>query len=144
MTATTEHASAQPVGTSEPKQRTRKGIAALAHIGGLFTSILVPLALYFAFRDKDQFVREHSAKAVNFHICVIVVSVLLLVFWQFSPDLVGSETRDAENFVEGVEPLTVWGFILLGLVTAISAIIGTIRALLVKPFNYPLAPNFID
>ena len=55
----------------------------LAHLGGTFLSFLVPLVIYLVFKDRDPFVRRHSATALNFHITLAIAyavsAVLILV-----------------------------------------------------------------
>ena len=50
---------------------------------GTFLSFLVPLVIYLVFKDRDPFVRHHSATALNFHIILaiayVVSDVLVLV-----------------------------------------------------------------
>ena len=44
----------------------------LAQLGGTFLSFLVPLVIYLVFKDRDPFVRRHSAPALNFHITLAI------------------------------------------------------------------------
>ena len=47
-----------------------------AHLGGTFLSFFVPLGIYLVFKDRDPFVRRHSAQALNFHITLFIVYVV--------------------------------------------------------------------
>ena len=57
--------------------------AVFAHLGGTFLSFLVPLVIYLVNKDRDPFVRRHSAQALNFHltlfIAYLVSAILILV-----------------------------------------------------------------
>lgn len=56
----------------------------LAHIGGLLTTFIAPLVIYLIYKDRDPFIRRHSAQALNFQIIIaigyFVSSLLIFVF----------------------------------------------------------------
>jgi len=95
-----------------------------AHLGGTFLSFLVPLVIYLVFKDRDPFVRRHSAQALNFHITLFIVYVVSI-------------------------PLI---FILVGIFTlmaaAISAVVFSIIAAIAandgREYTYPLVPQMIS
>ena len=94
-----------------------------AHLGGTFLSFLVPLVIYLVFKDRDPFVRRHSAQALNFHITLFIVYVVSI-------------------------PLIL---ILVGIFTlmaaAISAVVFSIIAAIAandgREYTYPLVPQMI-
>ena len=51
----------------------------LAHLGGTFLSFLVPLVIFLVFKDRDLFVRRHSAAALNFHITLAIAYIVLAI-----------------------------------------------------------------
>jgi len=58
-----------------------------AHLGGLLLSPIVPLVIYLVYKDRDPFIRRHSAQALNFQIWVyigyIISGVLIFVLIGF-------------------------------------------------------------
>jgi uncharacterized Tic20 family protein len=72
------YAGAAPLAPSEARMW-----SIFAHLGGTFLSFLVPLVIYIVFKDRDPFVRRHSATALNFHITLAIAyavsAVLVLV-----------------------------------------------------------------
>lgn len=94
-----------------------------AHLGGTFLSFLVPLVIYLVFKDRDPFVRRHSAQALNFHIALFIVYVVSI-------------------------PLI---FVIVGIFTllgaAISAVVFSIIAAIAandgREYTYPLVPQMI-
>ena len=95
-----------------------------AHLGGTFLSFLVPLVIYLVFKDRDPFVRRHSAQALNFHITLFMVYVVSI-------------------------PLI---FVIVGIFTlmaaAISAVVFSIIAAIAandgREYTYPLVPQMIS
>ena len=95
-----------------------------AHLGGTFLSFFVPLVIYVVFKDRDPFVRRHSAQALNFHITLFIVYVVSV-------------------------PLIL---IIVGIFTiiaaAISAVVFTVIAALAandgREYTYPLAIRFVS
>ena len=51
----------------------------LAQLGGTFLSFLVPLVIFVVFKDRDLFVRRHSAAALNFHITLAIAYIVLAI-----------------------------------------------------------------
>ena len=51
----------------------------LAQLGGTFLSFLVPLVIFLVFKDRDPFVRRHSASALNFHITLAIAYIVLAI-----------------------------------------------------------------
>ncbi len=54
--------------------------AMLSHLGGIFFSFIAPLVVYLIYKDRDAFVRDQSAEALNFQITLAIgylVSIVL-------------------------------------------------------------------
>ena len=52
-----------------------KTLAVVAHVGGIFTSIVAPLVIYLIKKDESPFVRDHAAAALNAQIIVGIIYV---------------------------------------------------------------------
>jgi len=95
-----------------------------AHLGGTFLSFFVPLVIYLVFKDRDPFIRGHSAQALNFHITLFIVYVVSI-------------------------PLI---FVIVGIFTllaaAVSAVVFSILAAVAanegRDYTYPLAIRFVS
>jgi uncharacterized protein len=95
-----------------------------AHLGGTFLSFFVPLVIYLVFKDRDPFIRGHSAQALNFHITLFIVYVVSI-------------------------PLI---FVIIGIFTIIAAaicavvfsILAAVAANEGRDYTYPLAIRFVS
>ncbi|MEP7034385.1 MAG: DUF4870 domain-containing protein [Dermatophilaceae bacterium] len=95
-----------------------------AHLGGTFLSFFVPLVIYLVFKDRDPFIRRHSAQALNFQITLFIVYVVSL-------------------------PLI---FLIVGIFTILAAaicavvfsIIAAVAANDGRDYTYPLVPQMIS
>ncbi len=54
-------------------------LAVLCHIGGLFTSFIMPLILWLAKKDESPYLGHHGKEALNFQLFLIVLLVVLTV-----------------------------------------------------------------
>ena len=95
-----------------------------AHIGGIFFSVIPSAAIYLIYKDRDPFVRRHSAQALSFQIVVtiaFIVSVVLKVV------LIGP---------------------LLGFLTWVAllvfSIMGAVAASKGKEYTYPMIPTIVS
>jgi uncharacterized Tic20 family protein len=52
-------------------------LALVAHLGGVFTSIVIPAYLYMTQRDKSEFVVRHAREALNHQISICFEVFLL-------------------------------------------------------------------
>jgi uncharacterized Tic20 family protein len=43
-----------------------------AHLGGIFFSFVPALVIYLVYKDRDPFIRRHSAQALNFQIILVI------------------------------------------------------------------------
>lgn len=95
-----------------------------AHLGGTFLSLLVPLAIYLVYKDRDPFVRRHAAQALNFQITlafVYLVSIPLMLI------LIGFVTIFAAAICA----------VVFSIIAAIAANDG-------RKYTYPLTPKMIS
>ena len=95
-----------------------------AHLGGTFLSFFVPLGIYLAFKDRDPFIRGHSAQALNFHITLFIVylvSIPLILI------LVG-----------------IFTIIAAAICAVVFSIIAAIAANDGREYTYPLAIRFVS
>jgi uncharacterized Tic20 family protein len=95
-----------------------------AHLGGTFLSFLVPLVIYLVFKDRDPFVRRHSAQALNFH---ITIAIIYLVSIPLMLVLVGFLT-----------------FISAAICAVVFSILAAIAANDGREYDYPLTPKMIS
>jgi uncharacterized Tic20 family protein len=69
----------QPVSPSDARMW-----SLFANLGGIFFSFVPSLVIYLIYRDRDPFIRRHSAQALSFQIvatiALIVSAVLKLIF----------------------------------------------------------------
>lgn len=49
-----------------------RSLALWCHLGGFFTFIVIPLALWMTNREKSRFVDEHGKEAINFQITLTI------------------------------------------------------------------------
>lgn len=106
-----------------------RSMAMLAHLSTLIAmvisvgwlSIVGPLIMWFAFKDKSPFVRQAAAGAFNFGIGLWVAQ---LVGWILTVTLVGA--------VIGIPIL-----IVAAVVTVVFPILGAVRANRGEPYDYP-------
>ncbi|GLI29038.1 hypothetical protein ARHIZOSPH14_32800 [Agromyces rhizosphaerae] len=98
--------------------------ATLIHIGGIFFGFIPALVGYLVLRDKGQFVRDHTATALNFQITMtiaaIIGSILIIV-------------------VVGI--LIVIAVYVLILVFSIIAAVAANKG---QPYTYPLSIKFVS
>ena len=94
-----------------------------AHIGGIFFSFIPSLVIYLIYKDRDPFIRRHSAQALSFQIVVTIAFVISAIL-QFI--LIGYLT----GFVT-------WVFLL------VFSIKGAIAANKGEDYTYPLIPKIV-
>lgn len=54
-------------------------MAALIHILPIFTSFIAPLIFFIVYKDQNTVLREHSRRALNFSLLVIVAAIGITV-----------------------------------------------------------------
>lgn len=69
-----------------PSPGEEQGVSIAIHIGGLLTSVIVPLVLWLVYRDRSEFLNQHAKAALNWQILLLpaylvglVVSVLPII-----------------------------------------------------------------
>ena len=108
----------QPVSASDARMW-----SLFAHIGGIFFGFIPSLVIYLIYKDRDPFIRRHSAQALSFQIIATIAYVVSAVL-QFI--LIGYLT----------------GFATFVLVVVFS-IMGAIAANKGEEYTYPLIPKII-
>ncbi|GAA4888207.1 DUF4870 domain-containing protein [Streptomonospora salina] len=71
----------QPGGHYPPSSDDRT-LALVAHLGGIFTSWILPLILYLVKKDESPYVRHQAAQAFNFQMTMFIaqlVSYILMI-----------------------------------------------------------------
>jgi uncharacterized Tic20 family protein len=94
-----------------------------AHIGGIFFGFIPSLVVYLIYKDREPFIRRHSAQALSFQIVVtiaFIVSVVLKVI--FIGPLLGFLT---------------WVALL------VFSIMGAVAASKGKDYTYPRIPKIV-
>ncbi|MFD2613804.1 DUF4870 domain-containing protein [Paenibacillus gansuensis] len=101
-----------------------KNLALLAHLLGLFTSVIAPLVIWILKKDSSPYIERHAKEAVNFQLSLIIY-----------------------YFAAGLLCIVLIGFLLLpliGLFHLIFAIIASIRAYNGEYYRYPLTIRLIQ
>jgi len=97
--------------------------AMLAHILGIVFGFLAPLIIWLMYKDRDEFVRDQSAEALNWQITLaigyIISSILMIV-------LIGFVTAAA-----------------LGIAAIVFGIIGGMAANRGERYRYPWALRLV-
>jgi uncharacterized Tic20 family protein len=97
--------------------------ATLTHIGGVFSSIIVPLVAYLVLRDRGEFVRQHARAALNFHITAAIAGV-----------------------VASILTVVLIGFVLLPVIAVLVVVFAVMAAIAANQgqfYKYPLSIEFI-
>ncbi|WP_353809806.1 DUF4870 domain-containing protein [Agromyces sp. SYSU T00194] len=98
--------------------------ATLIHIGGIFFGFIPALVGYLVLRDRGQFVREHTATALNFQITMtiagIIGSILVIVF------------------------VGILILIAVYVLIIVFSIIAAVAANKGQPYSYPLSIKFVS
>jgi uncharacterized Tic20 family protein len=53
--------------------------ATLGHVGGILFGFVAPLIVFIIYKDRDGFVRAHSAEALNFQITLAIAWVAAII-----------------------------------------------------------------
>ena len=87
----------------------------LAHLSIFVFVLIAPLVIYLVFKDTSTFARHHAAEALNFHITLLIATLVSI-------------------------PLV---FVLIG-IPLLFAIMATIAASRREPYRYPLTIHFVS
>lgn len=109
----------QPVAASESRMW-----SLFAHLGSIFLGFLPALVIYMVYKDRDPFIRRHSAQALNFQ---IIVAIAYFVSFLLTFVIIGFFTW----FAAGTASLV------FSILAAIAANKGT-------EYTYPLVPKMIS
>jgi uncharacterized Tic20 family protein len=97
--------------------------ATLTHIGGVFSSIVLPLVAYLVLRDRGEFVRQHARAALNFHITAAIAGV-----------------------VASILTVVLIGFVLLPVIAVLVVVFAVMAAIAANQgqfYRYPLTIEFV-
>lgn len=113
-----------PPGYGPPPRSEDTVWAILAHLSIFAFGLIGPLVIYLVFKDTSPFTRHHAAEALNFHITLLIASLVSAVLIL----------------------LLVGFFLLLGLMIAavVFAIIATVAASRREAYRYPLTIHFVS
>ena len=96
----------------------------LSHLSIFVFALLGPLVLYLVFKDSSPMTRHHAAEALNFHITLLIATI-----------------------VSGILMLVLIGFVLLFalfIYGIVMAIIAAVAAGNRQPYRYPLTIRFVS
>ena len=96
----------------------------LAHLSIFVLSLIGPLAIYLVYKDRSPFTRHHAAEALNFHLTLLIATLVsfVLVFVVIGIVLLPAVI------------LAGWVF---GVIAAVAAGNGTL-------YRYPLSIRFVS
>lgn len=98
--------------------------ALLAHLSIFVLGIIGPLVIYLVKKDESPFTRQHAAEALNFHITLLIASI-----------------------VSAVLILVLIGILLLlalGVAAVVLAIVAAVAASKGQPYRYPLTWHVVS
>ncbi|MFE5671466.1 DUF4870 domain-containing protein [Agromyces sp. NPDC056523] len=98
--------------------------ATLIHVGGIFFSFVPALVGYLVLKDRGNFVREHSATALNFQITMLIANIVAGILWVLIIGIFLS--------------IAIW------VVTIVFSIIAAVKANQGQPYTYPLTIKFVS
>ena len=96
----------------------------LSHLSIFVFALLGPLVLYLVFKDSSPMTRHHAAEALNFHITLLIATI-----------------------VSGILMILLVGFVLLFalfIYGIVMAIIAAVAAGNRQPYRYPLTIRFVS
>lgn len=111
-------------------------LALMSHVGGYFTSFLVPLILWLVKKDGSRFVDLHAREALNYQVTMIIYYTLLtglgvVLYIVFAA---GGAEREAVLYSMGISFLLM---MLLFAMESICVLLASIAAYRGKSFRYP-------
>jgi uncharacterized Tic20 family protein len=101
--------------------------AMLAQLSGFVLNVIGPLVIYLIYKDRDPFIRRHSAQALNFQIMVAIASIIGSIL-----------TATIVFAIIGIPLL-----IAVGICWIIFPIMAAIAANKGEPYEYPLIPQMV-
>lgn len=94
-----------------------------AQLGGIFFSFIPALVIYVIYKDRDPFIRRHSAQALNFQIFVLIGYAISFVLTFI---LIGILT-----------------FLVLGVAAIVFPILAAVAANKGEQYTYPFIPQLV-
>ena len=94
-----------------------------ANVGGIFFSFIPSLVIYLIYKDRDPFIRRHSAQALSFQI-VATIAIIISAVLKFI--LIGYLT---------------WFVTVLAIL--VFSIMGAVAANKGEEYTYPLIPKIV-
>lgn len=110
-----------------PTPGEEQGVSIAVHIGGLLTSIIVPLILWLIYRDRSPYLSEHSKAALNWQI--LLLPGYLVAWILMAIPIIG--------FLGGL--LNFAAFVISAIFCVLSALAASNR----QPARYPVDVNII-
>ena len=98
--------------------------AVLAHLSFFVFALLGPLVLYLVFKDTSPMTRHHAAEALNFHLTLLIASI-----------------------VAGILVVVLVGFVLLLALFVYSIVLTIVAAVAAgnrQPYRYPLTIRLVS
>lgn len=108
----------------QPSESRDTSVATLVHIAGLFFGFFAIAIIYFT--ANDTFTRENAANALNWHIPLSLVAILVV--------LVGIGVNQLVGVVMAM------GIVIT---TICFALIASVKARQDKAWEYPIVPNLV-
>lgn len=112
-------------------------LALMSHVGGYFTSFLMPLILWLVKKDTSRFVDLHARESLNYQITMIIyytlltgLGVVLYVVFAAAGD------RQQAFLLSAV--ITMLLMLVLFALESICVLLAAVAAYRGKPFRYPL------
>ena len=96
----------------------------LAHLSIFVFALLGPLVLYLVFKDTSPMTRHHAAEALNFHLTLLIASIVATVL-----------------------VVVLIGFVLLLALFVYSIVLAIVAAVAAgnrQPYRYPLTIRFVS
>ena len=115
---------AAPYGPGQGQRPEDTVWSVLSHLSIFVFALLGPLVVYLVFKDTSPMTRHHAAEALNFHITLLIATI-----------------------VSGILMILLVGFVLLFAVFIygfVMAIIAAVAAGNRQPYRYPLTIRFVS
>jgi uncharacterized Tic20 family protein len=117
--------------------------AIVSHLGMFAGGFILPLAIYLAQKDQNDFVRHHARESLNFQLTILLVQLLTMPF--FFVTFFASLPADSNT--NAGPPAGFFAFFAIYAVIAIGAIVlsifGAVRASQLVWWRYPVRIPFV-
>lgn len=109
-----------------PPAGEEQGIGVAIHLGGLVTTVVVPLVLWLAYRERSALITEHGRAALNWQMLMLAGYLASLIIIALPIPLLGGVL----NFAVFV-------------ISAIFAVLSAIEVYYRRPHKYPFDPGLV-